>query len=69
MNSIGYQQVGMALRNEITMDEAARKIKTNTHRFIRHQYAWFHLTDPHIRWFDIKYNLFDEVSRTIDQFL
>ena len=29
------------LRGELTLDAAAQDIKYHTHRFIRHQYAWF----------------------------
>jgi tRNA dimethylallyltransferase len=38
------------------MDLAAamQRIKFETHRFARHQYAWFHLNDPRIHWFDVE---------------
>jgi tRNA dimethylallyltransferase len=37
------------------MDLAAamQRIKFETHRFARHQYAWFRLNDPRIHWFDV----------------
>ncbi len=38
----------------MTLDEAVYKIKTGTHRFIRHQYAWFRLKDERIKWFDVE---------------
>jgi len=28
------------------------QIRRDTRRFIRHQYNWFRLSDPRIRWFD-----------------
>ena len=34
-------------------DEAAQEIKYHTHRFIRHQYAWFRPADPRLMWFDL----------------
>jgi tRNA dimethylallyltransferase len=52
MSTIGYQQIGMLLRGEIDQEEAVRQIKTSTHRFVRHQYAWFKLDDSRIYWFD-----------------
>ena len=41
------------LGGEINLAEAVRQIKTGTHRFARHQYAWFRLADRRIVWFDI----------------
>lgn len=51
MSGLGYQQIGAYLRGEIALDEAVLLIKRSTRRFIRHQYNWFRLNDPHIRWF------------------
>ncbi len=53
MSSLGYPQIGAALRGEITLDQAAQLIKHHTHRFIRHQSAWFRPSDPRIEWFDL----------------
>ncbi len=53
LSSLGYPQMGAVLRGEMTLDDAAREIKHHTHRFIRHQYAWFRPGDPHIEWFDL----------------
>jgi tRNA dimethylallyltransferase len=53
LSSLGYPQMGAVLRGEMTLSDAAREIKYHTHRFIRHQYAWFRLTDPRIEWFDL----------------
>ncbi|MHB8105517.1 MAG: tRNA (adenosine(37)-N6)-dimethylallyltransferase MiaA, partial [Dehalococcoidales bacterium] len=43
MSGIGYRQIGQFLSGELTLETAIQKIKTETHRFIRHQYAWFRL--------------------------
>ena len=53
MSGIGYRQIGQYLNGELSFEEAREKIKTETHRFIRHQYAWFRLADKKIHWFDI----------------
>ncbi len=53
MSGIGYRQVAQYLRVEMSLADAVRKIKTKTHRFIRHQYAWFRLADTGIHWFDV----------------
>lgn len=53
MSGIGYKQIGQFLRGEMTLPEAIDKIKYETHRLARHQYAWFRLGDSRIRWFDV----------------
>jgi tRNA dimethylallyltransferase len=53
LSSLGYPQMSAVLRGELTLDEAARDIKYHTHRFIRHQYAWFRPADPRLMWFDL----------------
>ena len=52
LSSLGYPQMGAVLRGEMTLADAAREIKHRTHRFIRHQYAWFRPADPRIEWLD-----------------
>jgi tRNA dimethylallyltransferase len=53
MSGIGYRQIGQFLRGEMTLPEAIDKIKYETHRLARHQYAWFRLSDSRIHWFDV----------------
>jgi tRNA dimethylallyltransferase len=53
MSGIGYRQVAQYLRGEVTLEDAVRKIKTETHRFVRHQYAWFRPADERIHWYDV----------------
>lgn len=50
MSGIGYRQMIQFLQGEITLSEAADKMKVETHRLARHQYAWFRLADERIRW-------------------
>ena len=52
MSGIGYKQIGQFLRGKMTLPQAIDKIKYETHRLARHQYAWFHLSDSSIHWFD-----------------
>ncbi len=52
MLGIGYKQIGQFLQDELTLPVAIDKIKCETHRLARHQYAWFHLDDKRIHWFD-----------------
>ncbi|MHB1004377.1 MAG: tRNA (adenosine(37)-N6)-dimethylallyltransferase MiaA [Chloroflexota bacterium] len=52
MSSLGYRQICMYLRGEISLSEAVPLIKTRTHRFARQQYTWFRLDDPGIHWLE-----------------
>jgi tRNA dimethylallyltransferase len=53
MSGIGYKQIVQFLRGEMTLPQAIDKIKYETHRLARHQYAWFRPSDSRIHWFDI----------------
>ena len=63
MSSIGYREIALYLQGGMTLDEAIYKIKTGTHRFIRHQYAWFRLKDERIKWFDAERMTVGEIVR------
>lgn len=63
MSSLGYKQIGQYLQGEIDLPTAIRQMKFQTHRFARHQYAWFHLNDPRIHWLDIQDDFRDQVLR------
>lgn len=52
MSSLGYRQLRAYLVGETSLQEAVAEIKTETHRFIRHQYNWFRPNDPDIYWLD-----------------
>ena len=69
MSSLGYRQICMYLRGELTLAEAINLIKTRTHRFARQQYTWFRLTDPEIRWLVAGTGVVAEASRLMERFL
>jgi tRNA dimethylallyltransferase len=69
MSGIGYRQIGQYLKGEMTPAEAIQKIKTETHRFIRHQYAWFRLTDETIHWYDADEWDKQNIEKAIEDFL
>ncbi len=50
MSTLGYRQIGEHLRGECDLPTAVQRIKHATHAFVRHQYNWFRLSDPRIRW-------------------
>jgi tRNA dimethylallyltransferase len=53
MSGLGYRQIGMHLRGEVSLDEAVTLIKRHTRRFVRQQANWFRADDPAILWFDV----------------
>ncbi len=52
LDSPGYRELGQHLAGELSLEEAVRRTKTQTHRLARRQYAWFKHTDSRIRWLD-----------------
>lgn len=69
MSGIGYKQIGRFLKGELSLAIAVQQIKAETHRFVRHQYAWFRLKDERIRWFDIQKQVDSEIEATIAEFI
>ena len=53
MSGIGYKQIGQFLRGEMTLPQAIDKIKYETHRLARHQYAWFRPDSSRVHWFEV----------------
>ena len=69
MSGLGYAQIGQYLRGEIDLQEAIRRIKRDTRRFVRHQYNWFRLNDPRIHWFDMTTDCYQEIETLVKQFI
>jgi len=44
-------------------------MKYETHRFARHQYAWFRLNDDRIHWFDISDDNQENIDALVQAFL
>jgi len=68
MSGIGYKEIGMFLRGELTLAAAIQQIKFETHRFVRHQYAWFKLNDDRIRWFDMQNKVDSDITALLTEF-
>ena len=62
MSGLGYVQFRPYFEGQATLEEVVAEIKRATHRFVRHQYNWFRLSDPAIRWFDVTGTEVDEVD-------
>jgi tRNA dimethylallyltransferase len=69
MSGIGYKQIAMFLRGELTFPAAVEQIKFETHRFVRHQYNWFQLKDDRIHWFDIQNEPGLEITNLATKFI
>jgi tRNA dimethylallyltransferase len=69
LSGIGYRQIGQYLDGEIPWEAAIAKIKTETHRFIRHQYAWFRRDDIKINWFEAVHQPEAEIEKALREFL
>jgi tRNA dimethylallyltransferase len=74
MSGLGYQQIGMYLRGQVSLEEAIQLIKRHTRRFVRHQYNWFRLDDAAItklafRWFDVLSDPYREIRKLVALFL
>ena len=69
MSGIGYRQIGMYLRGELTLASAIQQIKFETHRLVRHQYSWFRRKDDRIRWFDIGKESDSQIKTVVTGFI
>jgi tRNA dimethylallyltransferase len=69
MSSLGYRQIASYLSGDLDISTAVQKIKYETHRFARGQYAWFSQRDSRIRWFDVSDDIQGEMDYTIQTFL
>ncbi|MDP6142290.1 MAG: tRNA (adenosine(37)-N6)-dimethylallyltransferase MiaA [Dehalococcoidales bacterium] len=69
ISGIGYRQIAMFQKGELSLAEAIEQIKFESHRFVRHQYNWFRLKDSRIRWFDITDEAGSEIAALVDRFI
>ena len=69
MSGIGYKQIGMFIQGELDLPTAIQQIKNETHRFARHQYAWFHLNDARIHWLNEDDNIQEKANNLVASFL
>jgi tRNA dimethylallyltransferase len=69
MSGIGYKQIGKFLQRKLDLTAAIQQMKYETHRFARHQYAWFHLDDPRIHWLNEYGDMQEEATGLVAAFL
>ena len=68
MSSVGYKDLARYIDGQISLNEAVQRIKYATHRFARHQYAWFRLRDRRINWVDADQNLLEKTETLVNDF-
>jgi tRNA dimethylallyltransferase len=69
MSSVGYKEICQLVGGKMDMATAMQRMKFETHRFARHQYAWFRLNDPRIHWFDVDDRAEASVLKTVGEAL
>jgi len=69
MSSVGYREIGMYLRGEISLEQAVFLIKRHTRRLVRQQYNWFREDDPHVVWFDASQTVLGAIWDLVRTFL
>jgi len=62
MSGVGYAQFKHYFEGETTQEQVVTEIKRVTRSFIRRQYNWFSLKDPHIHWFDVTETASEEIE-------
>lgn len=67
MSSIGYKEAVATLNDEISEEEAARRIKRDTRHYAKRQMTWFKM-DPDILWFDYPEKFGNILCHAIDFF-
>lgn len=58
----GYRELGQYLNGAISLEEAVRRTKFQTHRLARRQYTWFKPADPRIHWLAADDPALDELA-------
>ncbi len=51
-SALGYRQLFPVIDGDVSLDDAIRTIKHDTHRFVRHQETWLR-KNPRITWLDV----------------
>jgi tRNA dimethylallyltransferase len=69
MSSVGYREICEFINGRMDLATALQRIKFETHRFARHQYAWFRLNDLRIHWHDVDDQPEDKVLESVGKAL
>lgn len=64
ITSLGYREIIAYLEEGLPLPQAVEKIKTETHRYVRHQYTWFRKMS-NIVWFTLAEGESESVTERI----
>jgi tRNA dimethylallyltransferase len=53
LTSLGFREIGVCLRGELSLADAVARIKTETHRYVRQQESWFRRMEG-VHWFNLE---------------
>lgn len=68
-NIIGYKELELYFKGNITLDEAKELIKQNTRKYAKRQFTWFNNQMQDITWFDVDYNNFDNTINEVKDYI
>lgn len=66
MSAIGYREIAMYVKGEMSLDDAIVQMKRLTRQFVRKQSNWFRDTDPNIHWFNANDLNLDDVVKLVN---
>lgn len=69
MSSIGYREMAAHIARDMTLAEAVAAAKKATRRLVRHQYNWFKLADPRVRWLEPGSDLSNRAKAAVQAWL
>jgi tRNA dimethylallyltransferase len=69
MSAIGYRQIGRALLENSSIDDAVQEMRKLTRQFVRRQANWFKVDDPDITWFKFDEEATRAIIRKVQSFL
>jgi len=65
MSAVGYAEWKPFFQGQADVTEVIAEIQSDLRRFIRHQYNWFSLDNPDIRWFDVGETNHEEIETVV----
>jgi tRNA dimethylallyltransferase len=68
-SALGYGEIIRHLRGELSLAECIQEIQYATHRFIRHQDAWFRKDNLDIQWMDARDGAVDLAEQLVQRWL
>lgn len=68
-NIIGYKELELYFKGNITLDEAKELIKQNTRKYAKRQFTWFNNQMKDIKWFDVNYDSFDNTINEVKNYI